>query len=192
VRQPTPPCWPACASCTHQRRDRTREPPMPEDRPDFAPSWASDQLLAMETVVRSFPPGSASGPYGLWPQNLLDCHNCADSAAKEGLLEALLTLVTKTSSGRLHPLAAPYLCAARLIPLRKIGGVRPIAVGDTLRRLVAKWLLATTRGRNAATARAPLQTAFAKVSSFEARPWECRPRLTPCTGARGGSCCGWT
>jgi len=40
-------------------------------------------------------------------------------------------------------------------------------VGDTLRRLVAKWLLATTQGRNAATALAPLQTAFAKRSPCE-------------------------
>jgi len=45
--------------------------------------------------------------------------------------------------------------------------VRPIAVGDTLRRLVAKWLLATTQGRNAATALAPLQKAFAKGSPCE-------------------------
>jgi len=45
--------------------------------------------------------------------------------------------------------------------------VRPIAVGETLRRLVAKWLLATTQGRNAATALAPLQTAFAKGSPCE-------------------------
>jgi len=45
--------------------------------------------------------------------------------------------------------------------------VRPIAVGDTLRRLVAKWLLATTQGRKAATALAPLQTAFAKGSPCE-------------------------
>jgi len=95
------------------------EPPLPEDRPDVAPSWASDQLQAMEAVVRSFPPSSAAGPSGLRPQHLLDCLNSADSAAKAGLLEALLTLVTTVSSGRLHPRAAPYLCAARLIPLRK-------------------------------------------------------------------------
>jgi len=75
----------------------------------------------------------------LRPQHLLDCLNSADSAAKAGLIEALLTLVTSTSSGRLHPRVDPYLCAARLIPLRKKdGGVRPIAVGDTLRRLLAK------------------------------------------------------
>jgi len=45
--------------------------------------------------------------------------------------------------------------------------VRPIAVGDTLRRLVENWLLATAQGRNAAAALAPLQTAFAKGSPCE-------------------------
>jgi len=148
----------------HPRADGPNlEPPLAEDRPEVAPSWASDQLLDMETVVLSFPPGSAAWPSGLRPQHLLDCLNSTDRAAKAGLLEALLTLVKTTSSGRLHPRAAPYLCAVRLIPLRKKdGGVRPIAVGDTLRRLVAKWLLATAQGRNAATALAPLQTAFAR------------------------------
>jgi len=40
--------------------------------------------------------------------------------------------------------------------------VRPIAVGDTLRRLVAKWLFASAPVQNAASEIAPLQTAFAK------------------------------
>jgi len=80
-------------------------------------------------------------------------------------LRALLALVTATSSGRLRPRATPYPCAARLIPLRKEdGGVRPIVVGDTLLRLVAKWLLASAQGRNASAAITPLQTAFAKRS----------------------------
>jgi len=42
---------------------------VPEERPDVTPSWASDQLPAMEAVVRSFPPGSAAGPSGLRPQH---------------------------------------------------------------------------------------------------------------------------
>jgi len=119
----------------------------------------------MEAVGRSFSPGSAARPSGLRPQHLLDSLNSADSAAKAGLLEVLLTLVIATSSGHLSPRAAPYLFAARLMALRKKdGGVRPIAVGDTLRRLVEKWLLATAQGYNAAAALSPLQTAFAKGS----------------------------
>jgi len=71
--------------------------------------------------------------------------NSADSAAKVGLLEALLTLVTTISAGHLYPRAAPFLCAARLIPpKKKDGGVRLIAVGDTLHGLTTKWLLATS------------------------------------------------
>jgi len=106
------------------------------------------------------PAGKRGGAPGLRPQHLLDCQNSGDSAAKAGLLEALLNLVTATSTGRMHTHSAPYLCAVRLIPLRKMdGGVRLIAVGDTLRRLVPK--------RNAAAALAPLQTAFAKGSPCE-------------------------
>jgi len=142
--------------------------PLPEPRPGVESSWGHDQLVAMEALVRSFPPGSAAGLSGLRPQHMLDCLNSADGAAKTGLLEALLLLVTTASAGSMHPIAGPYLCAARLIPLRKKdGGVRPIAVGDTLRRLVAKWLLASAPGQTAARALAPLQTAFAKGSPCE-------------------------
>jgi len=81
--------------------------PLPEDRPDVTPSWATDQLLVMEAVVRSFTPGSAAGPSGLRPQQVLDCLNSADSAANTGLLEALLTLVTKVNAGRRLPRATP-------------------------------------------------------------------------------------
>jgi len=55
------------------------------------------------------PAGSAAGHSGLRPQHLLDCLNSADIAAKTGLLEALLTLVTTVSAGRQHPRAAPLL-----------------------------------------------------------------------------------
>jgi len=68
----------------------------------------------------------------------------------------------------------------------------PIAVGDTLRRLVANWLLATAQGRNAAAVIAPIQTAFAKGSPFDVVVMVSSPRWTPCTGARCGSCCRWT
>jgi len=140
----------------------------------------------MEAVVRSFPPGCAAGPSGLRPQHLLDCLNWADSAAKTGLLEALLTIVTAVSASRLHPRPAPLLCEASLIPLsKKYGGVRPIAVGDTLRRLVAKWLLATSQGRSATATLAPLQTAFAKGSSCEVVAMGVQSHVDALTGSTG-------
>jgi len=85
-----------------------------------------------------FPHRKCGGPLGTAAQNLLDCLNSADSAVKMAMLEALLTLITTVVAVRLHPCAAPHLCAARHIPLRKKEGcVRPIAVSDTLRRLTA-------------------------------------------------------
>ena len=48
-------------------------------------------------------------------------------------------------AGALPVAAHDVLCASSLIPLnKKDGGIRPIAVGDTLRRLVGKVLLRTT------------------------------------------------
>ena len=45
-------------------------------------------------------------------------------------------------NGSIPSSLAPLLCAARLIPLRKKDeGVRPVAVGDVLRRIVGKCLL---------------------------------------------------
>jgi len=146
----------------------------------------------MEAVVRSFPTGSAAGPSGLRPQHLLDNLIYADIAAKTGLLEALLTLVTTVSAGRLHPRASPYPCAVRLIPLKKKDGcVLPIAVCDTLRRLTSKWLLETSQGRSATAAPTPLETAFARGVPVRWWQWACRRWPKPCTGAPGGCCCRW-
>jgi len=63
--------------------------------------------------------------------------------------------------------------------------VRPIAVGDTLRRLVAKWLLASAQGRNAAAALAPLQTAFAKGSPCEVVAMRVQAQVDALHGSTG-------
>jgi len=121
------------------------------------------------------PPGKRGRALRTAPQHLLDCLNSADSAAKAGLLEALLTMEGTVSLGRLHPAYAARL----ILPKKKEGGVRPIAVGDTLRRLVAKWLLVTSQGRGATAAIAPLQTAFAKGSFAKWWRWMCRRTWMP-------------
>lgn len=100
---------------------------------------------------------------GLWPQYHVDCLKSVESAANAGILDSLLTLVIAVKAGSLQPRAAPFLCAAHLIQLKKKdGGARPIAVGDTLRRLVVKWLLATSQGRITSSDLAPLPTDFAQ------------------------------
>ena len=63
-----------------------------------------------------------------------------------GSLQAALGLTAVAAAeGKLHPVIAPFLCGSSLVPLRKKdGGVRPIAVGDTIRRVIGKVLLGSS------------------------------------------------
>ena len=105
----------------------------------------------MKQVVLQFPPGSAAGPTGLRPQHVQDVLRGAAGTASL-LLEALDSFVGEALGGLLPPAIAPYLCSARLIPLRKgaVGeGVRPIAIGDFLRRLTIGFACRQPETRNA-------------------------------------------
>ena len=98
----------------------------------------SELLLA---ALRSFSPGSASGPSGLGPQHLQDLLKERDHVSVSACLGALAEFCAFCGAGDLPLRAARWLCVSRLVPLqKKDGGVRPIAVGETLRRLVAKFL----------------------------------------------------
>ena len=83
--------------------------------------------------------GSSCGPSGLPQSDLKQCAACPN--AKE-FISALSVFLSLFASGGLPHESAPFLYACRLIPIsKKDGGVRPIAVGDTLRRAAAKCLL---------------------------------------------------
>jgi hypothetical protein len=65
----------------------------------------------------------------------------ADSETK-ALHEALAAFCTQFVRGELPELQRDLFCGARLIPIaKKPSGIRPIAVGETLRRLAAKCLV---------------------------------------------------
>ncbi len=58
------------------------------------------------------------------------------------LAQALADFVTDFNAGRFHVESRPWFCGARLIGLEKQpSGVRPIAVGEVLRRLAGKCLV---------------------------------------------------
>ena len=87
--------------------------------------------------LRSFPAGSSGGPDGLRPQHLLDMVSCKESGPN--LLTSLTAFVNMVLSGSCPSQITPLFFGARLIVLgKKSGGVRPIAVGCVLRRLIAK------------------------------------------------------
>ena len=92
------------------------------------------------SAITSFPPGSAGGPSGLRPTHLKEIRRKLGPGtpvvAAIGVFVEVAVTTTFPASVR------EVLCASSLIPLqKKDGGVRPIAVGDTLRRVIGKYLL---------------------------------------------------
>ena len=101
----------------------------------LAPRLSSDAVLE---ALRSFPKGTGAGPSGLRAQHLLDSLTPANRAT---VLELLTEVVQLLADGRGPDELAPFLAGAGLMASeKKDGGVRPIAVGEILRRLVAKIL----------------------------------------------------
>jgi hypothetical protein len=97
-----------------------------------------------ETLL-SFPRAAAAGPDGLRPQHLQDVVR-VDAGAAAMVLAALRTFSKAALEGSLPAQAMPFISSATLIPLRKDGpndslNIRPIAVGNTLRRFVGKFAM---------------------------------------------------
>ena len=91
-------------------------------------------------AIASFPPGSSGGPSGLRPVHLSEC--CRKLGEGAPLAHALGQFAQVALTPAFPAPMREILCASSLIPLRKKdGGLRPIAVGDTIRRVVGKCLL---------------------------------------------------
>ena len=110
--------------------------PSPLENPPALPPLSEKEVIK---AICSFPCGSAGGPDGLRPQHLKDltCES-AERGGKE-LVRALSAFILHVLEGNTPVSVRPFFFGATLIALRKKdGGVRPIAVGQTLRRLVGK------------------------------------------------------
>ena len=112
--------------------------PQPSDTPQL--SFTSDQVLKS---ILSFRKGSAPGPSGLRAEHLRAATQSAPPNRRARALEAVTRLVNIMSAGDVPDLVAPYLSGARMqAGLKKDGGLRPIAVGNLLRRLTSKCSMA--------------------------------------------------
>ena len=119
-----------------------------------------------EAALR-FPRASAPGPSGLRPSHLQDA--LLRRGGGLGLIRALAAFATAWAEAKLPPAHSPFLCGANLTPLKKTdGGVRPVAVGETLRRLVGKVLLSTGPARAQVASLTPLQVGVGVRSAAEA------------------------
>jgi len=112
--------------------------------PSSPPSTTNTACLFLQqfdilAAIKSFMPGSAGGNDGLRPQHLKDMTSASAGDAGQRLLGRLTEFTNLCLAGRVPVVVQPVFCGATLCAVnKKDGGIRPIAVGSTLRRLIAK------------------------------------------------------
>ena len=103
----------------------------------YAPTIASEDDV--RKALTSFGPGSAGGPDGLRPGHLRALTSRKTDEAGLRLLASLTEFVNLVLRGEVPEFARSVFYGATLCALcKKDGGIRPIAVGCTLRRLAVK------------------------------------------------------
>lgn len=128
----------------HPSPSRPLDLPPPPDSSFPIVSVSPEDVSA---ALSSFYTGSASGLDGLRPDHLkeLTSPSAGDNGPK--LLDSLTRLCNFLLKGLLNMEVCPFLYGGWLCALsKKDGGVRPIAIGNTLRRLVAKLGCKAVRG----------------------------------------------
>lgn len=111
---------------------------MPE-QPDDSVILTSALSMDVYDSIYSFPNGSSSGIDGIRPQHLKDLVAKSNGDAGIKLLQSITNLENLMLSGKVLSEICPIIYGATLCALsKKGGGLRPIAVGSTYRRLAAK------------------------------------------------------
>lgn len=132
----------------------------------------------VHTAIFSFPNGSAGGLDSLRPQILKDLLASHTVESGTQLLKSLTQFSNFILEGRVTPDFTPFLYGASLTALlKKSGGIRPIAVGNTCRRLVAK-LACTWLSSHLADYFRPIQIGFAVRNGAEAGAHAARKYFT--------------
>ena len=90
-------------------------------------------------AIISFPNGWAAGPYEIVPQVFKDLVSKSNGKAGLNFLKSLSKLINLFGDCKIPEPLRPFFFGAKLIDLIKIdGGLRPIAIGNTLRRIASK------------------------------------------------------
>ena len=147
------------AEITSEVCDQLREKHPVSGAPVNVPHAQATHLTAcpegIRQAIQTFPCGSAGGFDGLRPQHLKDLMSC--STVNVTLCNAITAFADLAFSGGILQFVQPLFFGAKLIALNKRdGGIRPIAIGNTLRRLFGKFAAATL-SKEAATILSPLQ-----------------------------------
>ncbi len=117
----------------------TVTPPHPDPMPEFIEFRPED----MRRAIAAFHSASAPGASRFRPSHFKDALNIPTGDHGERITKALASVCSILAQGQAPGEIAPWLAGAPVYPLRKPdGGVRPIAVGETLRRIVSRALCA--------------------------------------------------
>ena len=123
----------AALKLKHPQRE-TCSVPDPNDIDCFSTSE-----FFVDKALMSFPNGSSAGLDGISPQILKDLTPKSNGQTGLKFLRALTNLVNLILEGKVPIELWPYFFGAKLIALKKPdGGLRPIAIGNTFRRVSAK------------------------------------------------------
>ncbi|CAL8107905.1 unnamed protein product [Orchesella dallaii] len=142
-------------------------PPHPLDENDITQSLVVNTENVRKAIA-SFQNGSSGGVDGLSPQHLKDLTSTCNGVAGEELIKALTKLSNFMLEGKVNDDFISTFYGASLIALnKKDGGLRPIAIGCTLRRLVSK-LRCQVMGENLVDEFIPHQVGFKVKGGAEA------------------------
>jgi len=152
---------------------KSKHPEAPDSRQSSVNPFEDDKFkpLVLSTAdimkaISSFPSGSAGGPDGLIPQHLKDL--VSRQTGDTQLLSSLTSFANLLLSKRLPVEISKIFFGGKLIAIqKKDGGIRPIVIGYTLRRMTAKAanLHAMTRANSIL---APLQVGVGSPLGAEA------------------------
>jgi len=125
--------------------DRHPQHDLPEWSDNVPPALVADSA-SVAAALQRFPRGSSPGASKLRAQHLVDAVQGTTVPAAAECLAELTRFVNHLLGGHADRRIAPWLVGAPLTALLKpAGGVRPIAVGEVLRRLVSRLACAAVR-----------------------------------------------
>ena len=127
----------------HPSASNSSDLPLPDPALNPFPNGLS--IDTVRKLILSFPSHSSPGPTGLRPSHLKDAlHLPNNPILVNSFLSAISRFICAAAANHFPPTHAPLLASAILIAIpKKTDGVRPIAVSNTLRRLVSKALVHT-------------------------------------------------
>ena len=126
----------------HPQRDEWKKVAEQKEGPGESSEWSFNEDEVWK-ALKGFPRGTAPGGSGGRAQHWLDALEILPADARKRILGPLASLCTQLANGRAPGDVAQWMAGAPVFPLKKKGGggIRPIAVGEVLRRLVGRLLV---------------------------------------------------